>query len=54
MKTACHGEDCDTNSRIGGRIQVGRLARRRDRATGERNEVPVDDAAARVLAAVRG
>ena len=26
----------------------------RDRATGERDEVPVDDAAARVLAAVRG
>jgi prolyl-tRNA synthetase len=25
----------------------------RDRATGERDEVPVDDAAARVLAAVR-
>jgi prolyl-tRNA synthetase len=26
----------------------------RDRASGEREEVPVDDAAARVLAAVRG
>ena len=37
-----------------GRGLAGGVVELRDRATGEREEVPVDEAAARVVAAVRG